>query len=266
MLCGTLKYDPMQSLSGVDLRQATKALQGLVVPALDVDWLALDSLGSVAVFLGAEGMPPPQRTNAEKTSLALETITRGVARRVAVASYDQAYRVAASRAQEPIFDLPLVTPQRALHEKPFEGYPHLVVTTSAEGAATARRVMTEVGGREVLARDAFAVVVDVVGHITYEELHREAGGGPACAGCRVLDDPRDPRPRSPEAIASAGLYVFGYPQPDEAIGGRWRAGAWIRIASPSVPADRDDLQDMAHLATSFHQLDIRFEDTLWLEG
>ena len=79
--------------------------------------------------------------------------------------------------------------------------------------------MDELGGREVHARDAYAAVLDRVGFISYEELHQTN----ACGGCRVIDNPKDPRPRAPETLATAGLYVYGH----AAVG----RSAWLRMAS-----------------------------------
>jgi hypothetical protein len=247
--------------NGIDLAAAAMALRGLVGRALDVDWLALDSAGDVAVFLGDDTSPVPSARNAEATSTALEAITRAVAHRFAVVEVERAYRVPAARAQEPIFDAPLAAPNTPLHETWFKGYPHLVVA-SPTGAEGVRRIMSELGSREVQARDAFAVALDVLGFVSYEELH-ESG---ACAGCRVLDDPADPRPRSPEALAAAGLFVYAFastPQ-DARADAQTPGGAWLRVASPSVPADRRDVEDMTRMRATVEELTGRFDDLRWM--
>lgn len=250
-MLAAVAHQTKKPFAGVDLTRAAKELRGVVARALDVDWLGLDPAGNVAVFLGDDASPVPPGTDAEVTSAALEAVARAVAQRTAAAAVEDAYRAAAARAQEPVFDAPLAAPGVALHDKPFDGYPHLVVA-SPHGAEVVRRVMNELGGREVLARHDFAAAIDVVGHVSYEELHE----GGACAGCRVLDDPNDPRPRAPEALAAAGLYVYAFATTPS-------GDAWIRVASPSVPADRGDLQEMAHLSASFVEVAFGFEETTW---
>jgi hypothetical protein len=108
--------------------------------------------------------------------------------------------------------------------------------------------LKELGAREHLARDAFGAAIDVIGYLSYEELH----GGGACAGCRVLDTLEDPRPRAPEALAKAGLYVYGF------------ATQWSRIASPSVPVEARELQERIGQAITYQSVELEFEDTKFI--
>ena len=59
-----------------------------------------------------------------------------------------------------------------------------------------------------------------------------------CTGCRALGQPSDPRPRDPELLARAGLYVYAH------TGGDGRC-PYVRVASPSIPADLADLEPIA---------------------
>jgi hypothetical protein len=202
----------------------------------------------------------PPRDVAQQTSAALEAIVREVVTRGLLHAPGDGYRTAASLARKPVFDAPRGSQQSPLHERPFEGYPHLVIA-SDDGAAIVSRIMTELGGREVLAREAFGAMIDVVGWVSYDELH-DSG---ACGGCRVVDNPQDPRPRAPEALATAGLYVYGFTSAQER-GRRGGAGAWSRMASPSVPVDGTELQDMIRQSVRFEEFGVSFEDTRFISA
>jgi hypothetical protein len=239
--------------SGFNLAAVRERLAGLPERRLDFDFLGVDTVGNVAVFLGDDDSPAPRAENAQATSALLEELARSIDRTAAVAG--DGYRIAATRAREPIFDAPRSPDGGPLHEKTFEGYPHLVVA-AADGAEVVRRLMSELGGREVATRqDFFGAAVDVLGWVSYAELHE----GGACSGCRVLDDPIDPRPRAPEALAKAGLYVYGFAK----IAGK---GEWLRIVSPSVPVDREELQDVTRRSAEFEEVPLRFEDSLAIRG
>lgn len=234
-------------LEGTSAATAASLLAGTRAPDFDVDWLGMDSTGAIAVFLGNEETPVPSRADPDGTSVALERIAASVRRRLGITTNPEAaYRVLGSRTQEAVFDAPCSSPMVPLHEDPFRGYPHLVVSAPG-GEAVVRALLSELGGREVLARNAFAASLDALGPISCEELHMEG----ACAGCRVLDDPNDPRPRSAEALASSGLYVYAVTK-----------RGWLRVASPTVAADRDDLHDVG-LGTLV-QIPESFEASQWL--
>lgn len=234
--------DNKNPLAGVDLAEARSQLAGITVDlSLDTDFLAVDDADEIAVFLGEESTQVPSLRGAAMTSKVLEGLARAV---VARAERSAGYREAAEHTNEVYFDVPRSSETVALHERPVAGYPHLVVA-SPSGVAAVRYVLDTFGGREVASPDGFAVALDVLGAMTEAELHRDR----ACAGCRVLDDPADPRPRSPEALARAGLHVY-------------TAGSdgWVRVASPTRGARHGDLADVrlvrARLTT--------FASTRWL--
>jgi hypothetical protein len=206
---------------------------------LDVDSVRIDDAGHVAVFLGDDESPPPTEELGTRTSELLERLAEYRVERVVAGVRSSEYRMAASLAQEPIFDAP------ALHVRPLSGYGHLVVS-AAEGEPTVRRLLGELGGREVTARRGYAVVLEALGPVSYDELHQDG----ACLGCRPHDHLEDPPLRSPEALAIAGLYVYGYAR-----------GEWLRIVSPSVPAERGDLQDRVGLTIHAAPSPLRFETT-----
>ncbi|MBX3189595.1 MAG: hypothetical protein KF819_21395 [Labilithrix sp.] len=235
---------------GVDLASARKKLSGAAAPRFHTDWLAVDLAGRYAIFLGDDTIPLPSDADAEGTSKLVDEIRASFAGFPGASVLVEAYRSPAHRAREPVFDVPCISRGEPLHEERFAGYPHLVIATP-DGAALVRQALTDLGGREALTRGPFAVVVDDLGPMTYEELHEAS----ACDGCRVLDDPRDPRARSPELLASVGLYVYG-----------WSGWAWIRITSPGVPADRDDLEAVGGAGVSPVTVEFRHDDTAWLRS
>jgi hypothetical protein len=65
----------------------------------------------------------------------------------------------------------------------------------------------------------------------------------------VLDDANDPRARSPAVLATLGFYVYG-------VGD----GIWLRIASPSVAADEEDVRALGG-AVGIVSLAGRFDDS-----
>jgi hypothetical protein len=93
------------------------------------------------------------------------------------------------------------------------------------------------------------MVFPVIGPMTYDEIHQTE----LCLGCRVLDDPSDPRPRAPEALAAAGLYAYAHT--GESAGEPYR-----RIAAPSLAADLADLEPVVQLLASLVKLPISFDE------
>ena len=237
----------------VDLAAARKKLAGLPSRRLDGDWLAVDAAGHVAFFAGNERGPVPLAADRVRVSDALEAIARAARDRqsaTALAETNDAYRGFAGHAQEPVFDAPFSSRGKPMHETPLEGYPLLVV---AADAVKVRELAVEWTAREVVARDAFAAIFPVIGRASYDELH----DGGACAGCRVLDDPADPRARAPEALAAAGLYVYAHV--DEAASEPYR-----RVAGPTIAADLVDLEPVVQMVASLVKLPVRFEEVDWL--
>jgi hypothetical protein len=224
---------------GLTIQDAVEAAKGATVARLDCDWLAVDRDGHVAFFRGNDHGPIPVTADRERVSEALEVIARAAAvLAAATTSEPDAYRGAAQRAQDPIFDTP------AQHERPFEGYPLLVVGSDP----VLREVAAEWSARDMLTREGFGVVFSVIGSISYDQLH-DTG---VCRGCRVLDDPNDPRPGSPEALATLGLYVYAHVDAD-------RSAPYRRIAGPSVPADLSDLEPLVQQLASRVALPVSFE-------
>ncbi len=227
--------------SGVDLASAVKALEGTAVSPLDVDWLAVDRDGALAIFLG-DGTQTPAGADVAGTSRLIESVLALYRRGGAGgASYRSAGRTIAG---EPVFDLPRASPNEPLHEPPSSGYPHLLFATE-EGAFAVRAAMLMCGGHEVLSRGGFAVVLDMLDESTREDLHDEE----ACAGCRVLGLADDPHPRAPEMLATLGFHVY-----------RFAGGGWIRIASPTVAADASDLLPIGGESVARVTFDGRFDD------
>jgi hypothetical protein len=234
----------MSDKRAIDLAAAREKLKGLPARRLDGDWLAVDTAGHVAFFAGNEHGPVPVTADRERVGEALEAIARAGSVRHAAATAQDAYRGIVELAQDPIFDAPCSSRGRPLHERPLEGFPLLVV-----GAHPAlREVAAEWGARDAMTREGFGVVFPVIGLTSYDELHEKD----ICGGCRVLDDPADARPRAPEALAAAGLYVYAHVDED-------RREPYRRIAGPTVPADLVDLEPLAQLVASLVPLPITFE-------
>jgi hypothetical protein len=243
--------------AGVDLAAARETLAGAPAPRLHTDWLAVDLAGHYAVFLGDEASALPPGVDVEATSSFVEAIRASFNGFAGPSVLSEAYRNPAHRAREPVFDIPRASVHDALHEERYSGYPHLVFAT-ADGAALVREAMVDLGGREALTRGPFAVVIDDMGPMTYAKLHDTD----ACEGCRVLDDPRDPRARSPEMLASVGLYVFGWYGSSQRLG----SAGWIRITSPGVAADAGDVEAIGGARVGTAAVELRFDDTPWLRS
>lgn len=230
----------------VDLAAAVEALRGQSIGPFETDALALDAEGRIAIFFGSGDRPVASMGALRSASEVMERLfARATERQQPVAG--NAYRETCGRPPEIVYDTPRETPDRGLHERPTSGYPQLVVASDL-GAQDVRQALETWGGHEVLTREGFAVVLDVVGAITFDELHASA----ACRGCRNLDDPADPKVRSPRVLALAGLYVYG----------EGADGSWLRIATPGVAADADDLTGARLLALP----DVSFEEAAWLPG
>jgi hypothetical protein len=242
--------NPKSNLQGVDLAAARKELAGLPKRPLDTDWLAIDRDGRVALFAGNERGPIPESADVTLVAEALEALVRAAAVRKASAVATETYRASASRTPDPVFDAPCSSRGRPAHETPIEGYPLLVV-----GAHPGlREVAAEWEGREASARDGFAMVFPVIGPMTYEEIHHTE----LCLGCRVLDDPTDLRPRSPEALAAAGLFSYAHVAETS-------AEPYRRIAGPSIAADLADLESIVQVVASLVKLPVSFEETASLQ-
>ena len=236
--------------AGIDLAAARAQLAGATVGSFDYDFLAIDEAGRIGVFLGDPDSPVPSQSAARMASTVLEELAVAVRARLAAAETTNGYRDAAARPIDLVFDTPRADARTSLHETPMNGYPQLVVATP-DGAAAVRGLLADYAGRELLARDGFAIEIEVLGAFSSEEIHRSG----ACAGCRVLTDPSDPHPRSPEALATMGLYVYAY-----------SGNTWLRVVSPSTPADRDDLPDTKLVRASTLHEEVLFDDTAWRSG
>jgi hypothetical protein len=216
--------------TGIDFAAARSELEGLPPRRLDSDWLAVDGAGHVALFCGNERGPIPISADTARVADALEVIARavGIRRAAAIAAQtSHGYRGFADRTHDPIFDLPRSSRGAPTHEAPLEGYPLLVMGTSPE----LRELGATWEARDVAAREGIAIVFPGIGSMSYEELHDRQ----LCDGCRVLDDPADPRPRAPEALAAAGLYVYAHVGEDP-------FAPYRRVAGPSVAAEVGDLE------------------------
>lgn len=245
-----VEQDPKNPLTGVNLGDARRLLAGLPERRLDTDWLALDRNDHVALFAGNEHGPIPEGADVARVAEALEAIARAAAARKASAVETETYRGFAERAQDPVFDTPCSSDGRPAHETPIEGYPLLVV-----GAHPGlREVAAEWKAREAVAREGYAMVFPVIGPATYEEIHQTE----LCLGCRVLDDPSDPRPRAPEALAAAGLFTYAHI-------GESSAEPYRRIAGPSLAADLADLEPVVQLVASLVKLPLSFEEAASLQ-
>lgn len=241
--------NPKNPLTGVDLAEARAQLAGLPARRLDGDWLAIDKNGHVALFVGNERGALPEAADVERVEEALEAIARAAAARKASAG-TETYRGFVAIDHDPVFDAPCSSRGQPAHETPIQGYPLLVV-----GAHPGlREVAAEWEGREVIAREGYAMVFPVIGPMTYEEIHQTE----LCLGCRVLDDPVDPRPRAPEALAAAGLYTYAHT-------GESFTEPYRRIAGPSLAADLADLEPVVQLVASLVQLPVSFDEMASLQ-
>lgn len=222
-----------------------KAIRKIPERRLDVDWLGIDPQGYVAFFAANENGAIPRVADTARVVEALEAQLRVAQIRRATSITGEGYRGSADRAQEPVFDPPRGPHDVALHESRFEDYPHLVVTSDA---VALRPFMDDWGATEALARDAFAAIFPVIGAVSLDEIHEQG----ICLGCRVLDLVNDPRPRAPEALAAAGLYVYSHvdDRADE---------PYLRVASPSVPADLGDLEPIVQALAQLVTIPVPFE-------
>lgn len=242
--------DPKHPLRGVDLASARGELAGLPDRRLDTDWLAVDRDGHVALFVGNERGLVPDAADVARVAEALLAIARAAAMRRESVAETETYRGFADRQQEPVFDAPCSSRGRPAHERPLEGYPLLIVGADPE----LRAAGADWEPREVVAREGYGLVFPVIGAITYEELHEKG----LCLGCRVLDDPNDPRPRAPEAVAAAGLFTYAH-------NGESSAEPYRRIAGPSLAADLADVEPVVQLVASRVALPISFEEAATLQ-
>ncbi len=239
-------YDRKNPLTGVDLSDARRRLAGTPARRLDSDWLALDSAGHVALFIANDLGPIPTAADVAGVAEALDAIARAaLVKRNAALTANEGYRGFADRTQDPIYDAPCSSRGRPAHEAPLEGYPLLVVAAHPR----LREVGAKCEARDVAAREGFAMVFPAIGATTYAALH----DSDLCLGCRVLDDPVDPRPRAPEALASAGLYTYAHVGPNP-------SDPYRRIAGPSLAADLADLEPVVQNVASLVVLPISFED------
>ncbi|MBS2014704.1 MAG: hypothetical protein JST00_17585 [Deltaproteobacteria bacterium] len=225
--------------------KVAKELRKVPERRLDVDWLAVDPQGHIAFFVANEAGPIPRLADTTRVEEALLAQLRVAETRRAGAIGGAGYRGSAMRAEEPVFDAPRGPGDVALHEERFDGYPHLVV--SSDGVAL-RPHMDELGAREALARDAFAAIFPEIDDVSWDEIHAEG----ICIGCRVLDLFEDPRPRAPEAVATAGLYVYAHVDEDP-------REPYVRVASPSVPADLADLEPIVRALAELVTIPVPFE-------
>lgn len=222
-------------------RQALVLLRGVFVDALDVDWLAVDGAGELAIFLGEPGAPRPAERARRAASMVLEELPAHDA--------PTGYRVPSREQGEALFDPPRTADGQAHHEAPFDGYGHLLMV-SDEALLLLRRSLAPSSWRGALVASAHEGIHGVIVETTHRQteallsmLHERGD----CGGCRALDMPGEPRPRSPAHLASGGLYVYEF---------RWgkkpSRDAWVRAASPTVPL-------LAHRLP-------RLESSGWLDG
>jgi len=163
----------------------------------------------------------------------------------AQATAAEGYRGAAAREIEPIWDVPRGASGAPLHEARCEGYPHLVIS---DAPAALREAMSTWEGAEALTRVGLGARFPVLGAMTYDELHAVD----ACLGCRVLEDPADPRVHAPESAARLGLYVFAHVDDDP-------AAPYRRVASPSTAADLGDLEPVVVALAALVRLPLELE-------
>ena len=212
---------------------------------LEGDWLAVDVAGRVGLFAGGDSGPIPRGADPDATAAALAAMDAAAEARLA-ARGPAAYRAAGERPVDPIFDVPVGPGGAALHEEPYEGYPHLVFTADP---TELRRLAIDVPSREAPVRDGFAFVFPALGALVHDWLH----DGSVCFGCRALDPPDDPRPRAPELVAANGIYAFVHPGGED--------GSYHRFASPSVPLGLERLEPIVARVAALVTLPVAFDET-----
>lgn len=212
--------DPNVSLR----RQALVLLRDVFVDSLDVDWLAVDGAGELAIFLGEPGAPRPAEPARRAAAMVLEELPAHDA--------PAGYREPSLAQGEALFDPPRTADGQVHHEEPFDGYGHLLMVP--DGALSLlRRSLAPSAWRVALVASAHEGDHGVIVQTTHRQtrdllsvLHERGD----CGGCRALDLPGEPRPRSPAHLASGGLYVYEF---------RWgkkpSRDAWVRAASPTTP-------------------------------
>ena len=211
----------------------------------DGDWFAVDSTGRVAFFAGNEHGCIPTSAETARAAEAIEAIAAAVRERQEAALAAGAYRSSSDGATA-IFDGPMSKRGRTSHENPIEGYPLLVSAVHQD----VRDMAVGYGGVEQPAREGYAVLFRAIDRLTYDLLHDQD----LCAGCRVLDDPSDRRPRAPEVLAAAGLYVYVHVDDDA-------TEPYRRVAGPSVATDVRDVEPLVKALATLVKLPVRFEDT-----
>jgi hypothetical protein len=221
-------------------------LAGIPSRRLDGDWLASDAAGLVALFLGGESGALPRDADPSATADALEALQRAAAVRRAVAQETAAYRGVTERAQEPVLDVPRQGEGEPRHELPLEGYPHVVFS---EDPAALRGALEGLEVREVVVRSAFALEALDVSRELHERLHDRR----VCLGCWARDRWDDPHPRSPIGGATSGLYVYAHLSADP-------RAPYFRVASPSTPADLDDVEAAVTALAKAVTFPLRFEE------
>jgi hypothetical protein len=214
------------------------------------DWLATDLDGRIALFMGGESGPVPEAAAVDATENALTALDAATDAHRTQSKEDRAYRIAGRRPSDPIFDLPKTIKQKALHESPTTGYPHLVF-----GREGLREGVIEVATEEALVRDqgSFALIFPSLGPVLHRSIHESK----LCRGCRTLDPPDDPRLRAPEVMAMSGLYTYLHP----IEGDLYEQYEYFRVCSPSVPADQGDVEPLVASVASLVPVPFRFEDT-----
>lgn len=231
--------------AGIDFAAAREKLKGLPARRLESDWVAVDRDGHVAFFAGNEVGPIPDDADVTRLDEILEALALAPSVTRSAGDARGGYRDSADQRSEAVFDAPVTSLGEPAHEPPVPGYPLLVV-----GAAPGLRAKaTEWGGREAAAREGFGIVFPALTSTQAQALHWTD----LCDGCRVLDDPSDPRPRAPEVLAAAGLYVYAHTSEDE-------ADPYRRVAGPSVAANLVDLEEIVQLVAARVKLDVSFED------
>lgn len=211
---------------------------------LQTDWLAVDRLGRRAIFLGDDESGWPSAAELDATARVIDAVSDAFDAQTVVSSCATGYRDLGSRAEELTFDLPRLGVGIAWHDERVAGYPHLVFA-KAGGERIVRQALDDLGGREVRTREGLAVVFDDLGPLTHAELHEEG----ACDGCRVIDDPEEPHPRSPQLLAAFGFYVYA-----------WTKTRWSRLVSPAVSTRASEFAHDGSLV----ELDVDFEVEPWL--